>query len=413
MISDEIAPGVHLHIHETQKFKTQILTVTFLWPMDRSIRAESFLLSYLLSDTTLKYPRKQDLLCRLDHLYGAGLTVINVPRGACDRLKFTITGVHVPYLRDSVMAELFDVLKECIFFPRIIDGVFPDAMFRECREQASLAVRIVNDDPQTRCAAAAAGYYGGSPAMRLLPQEAEIRAATPQSCADAWKWIKEHARIDIQVMSHLPVSQTLELCRSSFPFSARTEHAVLNCFVPGKQGRIEQEKNIPQSHIVMLLESGILYGDENYYPYVLGNGIFGGLPASLLFQNVRESQGLCYSVESGVQRYDGVLRVSTAVEADHIEEAIDSIMTQLDVMKRGAFSDEDLLIARHMYVNVYRSAQDDPDSLLASELRRALIPDSPDMTEVIRLFSKMDRASVVAAFEPIRLRTVSIVRQVR
>ena len=411
MISVEIAPGVRVHAHETAKFKTQVLSIKFLWPMNPSIRAESFLLSYLLSDTTEHFPKKQDLLSHLDHLYGASFSIAAIPRGACDRLKFTFSGVHVNGLNDDLMEQLAAVAAECIFHPRLENGVFPEAMFRECQEQAIVSVRMIKDDPQTRCSEAAARAYGGSMANRVLPSPRQLAALTPERCARAWKWIRAHARVDIQVLSDVPAGEVCAFCRKLFPFAGRDTDPKVNCFVPGKEERVESVRNITQSHIVLLFESGILMGDPDYPAYAMANGIFGGLPSSLLFQNVREKQGLCYSIESGLLRYDGVIRVSTAVDAPHIEEAVDSVLSQVEVMRSGSFSEEDLSIARHMYINAHRSMLDDPDAILSEQYRRALIPGALDITSMISLFSRMDRDSIVKSFQPLKLKTVSIVRQ--
>ena len=411
MVSSELVPGVHLHIRTETKFRTQILCVTFLWPMKREMRAASFLLSHLLSDTTLHYPRKQDLLAHLDNLYGASLHVINTPRGTCDRLKFTVSGVHVPGINDDLAEQLAELLKECIFFPRLEQGAFPQAMFEECRDQAAMTVRLARDDPQTRCMEAAAEHYGGSMALRSLPQAEEIEALSSDACIRAWNDIREHARIDIQVLSDLSEREADSLCRRVFLFAPRTADVTLTSFKPGHNDSVIQEKDIPQSHIVMLLESGILFGDPMYSAYILGNGIFGGLPVSLLFQNVREAQGLCYSIESGLLRYDGVLRVATAVEGEHIDETIESILQQLDVMQRGAFSEEDLAIARRMYVNIHRSSMDDPSAILSSDYSRILVPQAFSQKEIIAQFETMKKEAVAEAFSKLQLKTVSIVRQ--
>ena len=411
MISLEIAGGVHLHVQETAKFKTQVISVTFLWPMNPSIRAETFLLSYLLADTTEHYPRKQDLLAKLDQLYGASLSVTAIPRGACDRLKITLSGMHVPGLNDELVRQLAEVANECIFHPRLENGVFPDAMFRECRQQAILSVRMIKDDPQNRCAEAAARFYGGSMAKRILPSPRRLAELTPERCAKVWRWIVENARIDIQVLSDRNEEEVRDFCVSLFPFRKRNASPSLVNYQPGNEGRVEKTRSITQSHIVMLFESGLLPGNPLYPAYVLGNGIFGGLPSSLLFQNVREKQGLCYSVESGLLRYDGVLRVMTAVDAPHIEETVDSILYQLEIIREGAFSEEELAIARKMYVNAHRSMLDDPYAILSEQFRKALVPDAEDIQTMVHAFKDMDRDSVVRAFEPVRLKTVSIVRQ--
>ena len=126
---------------------------------------------------------------------------------------------------------------------------------------------------------------------------------------------------------------------------------------------------------------------------------------------MREKQGLCYSIESGLLRYDGVMRVSTAVDAPHIEEAIESILTQVEVVKKGEFSEEDLSIARHMYINTHRTMLDDPDAILSEQYLRALVSGALDITSMIGQFSRMDRESVIRAFAPLKLKIVSIVRQ--
>ncbi len=411
MSSEEIVRGVHLHVRETAKFKTQAVGVTFLWPMRSSLRAESFLLSYLLADTTEHFPRKQDLLARLDHLYGASLSITSIPVGSNDRLRFTLAGVHVPGLNDDLTKQLAALAAECIFCPRIENGTFPETMFRECQEQAILSVRMIKDDPQNCCAEAAALSYGGNMAGRILPSPEELEALTPERCAEAWNWIRANARIDIQALTDCPEQEVLALCRASFPFPPRRINLSLTDFQPGREGRVETARNISQSHIILLFESGILPGSRLYPAYSLGNGIFGGLPSSLLFQYVREKQRLCYSIESGLLRYDGVLRVMTAVDGPHIEKAIESILAQLEVIRSGSFSEEDLAIAKTMYINAHRSMLDDPAELLSEQYRTALMDNSPDIQTMMERLAQVEREDIVKAFEPVTLKTVSIIRQ--
>ena len=101
----------------------------------------------------------------------------------------------------------------------------------------------------------------------------------------------------------------------------------------------------------------------------------------------------------------------TAVDAPHIEETVDSILYQLEIIREGAFSEEELAIARKMYVNAHRSMLDDPYAILSEQFRKALVPDAEDIQTMVHAFKDMDRDSVVRAFEPVRLKTVSIVRQ--
>ncbi len=56
-------------------------------------------------------------------------------------------------------------------------------------------------------------------------------------------------------------------------------------------------KDIEQNHICLGF-NGVPYGHADYYCYLLISNVLGGTSSSLLFQNVREKQGLAYSIYS-------------------------------------------------------------------------------------------------------------------
>ena len=43
-----------------------------------------------------------------------------------------------------------------------------------------------------------------------------------------------------------------------------------------------------------------IYGNANYYTFVVFNMMFGGDPSSVLFSEVREKQSLAYSIHSQI-----------------------------------------------------------------------------------------------------------------
>ena len=101
----------------------------------------------------------------------------------------------------------------------------------------------------------------------------------------------------------------------------------------------------------------------------------------------------------------------TAVDAPHIEKAIESILAQLEVIRSGSFSEEDLAIAKTMYINAHRSMLDDPAELLSEQYRTALMDNSPDIQTMMERLAQVEREDIVKAFEPVTLKTVSIIRQ--
>ncbi|MBQ9327749.1 MAG: insulinase family protein [Solobacterium sp.] len=407
----ELCSGVNLHVIDGTKFKTHAIHVNLLWSMDQSKWAASFLLSYLLADTTFHYPTKKQLLEQQDRLYGASLNVLNTPRGACDSLRFSLSEIHSLEEGEDLLEAGFELVGELLFYARLEDGVFPEAMFMECREQAILSVRMAMDDPATECAEAAIRAYGGAAGMRALPTVEELESLTSSQCAEVWEFIRRNARVDIQVLSCESTERIVELTRRYFPFEARVKQGAVICPYQSSELRVETSRDLPQTHLTMLFETGVRLNDSRYPALVLANGLFGGLPSSLLFREVREAQGLCYSIDSALLSMDGLIRVMTAVEAEHLEETITSITEQAEAIRNGSFEEEDLEMTKQMIINVYRASLDDPDSLLSYNYRQALIWEVQSIEELCKTLGTITKQELCDSIASLRLTTISILHQ--
>ncbi|MBR3203695.1 MAG: insulinase family protein [Solobacterium sp.] len=405
------AEGRHIHIHSLSKFKTNTIVVSFLWPLRTENTPASYLLSYLLADSCMKYPTKQAVLRQLDHLYGASLNITNEPFGCADRLRFSISGIESFDHSTRQLEEMMDMLAEFIFRPRFEQGAFADSVFHECMDQAMIGIQECLDDPFFLCAETASRNYGGAISRRVLPEISALKTLTPQSCAEFWSYVLTHARIDIQVLGNVDVETTRRLVREKFPFKPRSIRVPISDVMHGNDREVVIEKDIPQSHIVMLFETACHAGDEDMPALLLGNGVFGSLPVSLLFQKVREEKGLCYSIDSRVMPFDGILRVSAAGRREAIDEIRTSILSLIEDMKQGKFEAELLEAARKMTVNSVRSAQDIADALLVAYYRRALVPTTPDFDALTKRYQAVKKEDIQKRFAALTLRTVAIVQQ--
>ena len=76
------------------------------------------------------------------------------------------------------------------------------------------------------------------------------------------------------------------------------------------------------------------------------NAVFGGCVTSKLFMNVREKLSLCYYASSLVDLHKGLMIVSSGVDFDKFGAAKDEICAQLEAIKRGEVTDDELLAAK-------------------------------------------------------------------
>jgi predicted Zn-dependent peptidase len=86
----------------------------------------------------------------------------------------------------------------------------------------------------------------------------------------------------------------------------------------------------------------IKYGDPDYYALQVFNGIFGGFSHSKLFHNVREKASLAYYVASRLESHKGLMMVMSGIEFKNFELAVNIIKEQMDAMRSGDFTDEEI-----------------------------------------------------------------------
>jgi predicted Zn-dependent peptidase len=101
-------------------------------------------------------------------------------------------------------------------------------------------------------------------------------------------------------------------------------------------------KNLEQVHLVMGFPGLCHAAPERYALFVL-NDVIGGSMSSRLFQEVRERQGLVYSIHSGVQGFidTGTVYIYAATDAQNFSKVLKSILKELrDLRKDGVRPDE-------------------------------------------------------------------------
>ena len=404
----QLQNGVYLHVHPLNKYRTVAIQVSFSMPLSAGRRPYALLCSLLL-DSCEKYSEKLLVQKRLDELYGASFLVDSKPVGGLNRVRFSISGCDRESVKEDLLPDLFETISQFILHPRLENGVFPDSMFEECREQEIMTQRMLTDDPFYFTGTLAAEAYGGNPARRAAAKEDYLLSLTPADCVLAWRKMRDEARIDINVLGNVDSREVLSLTENMLAFAPRSVFIEAEQFHPADVSTVSSIRDFPQVHVVQLYDTGLLGFDPMTPSLHLGNGIFGGLSTSLLFQNIREARGLCYSIDSAVMPSDGILRISSAVSPENLDALLESIEEQVQKMKNREFSEEDVELARRMYISSHLSALDTPGAMLEEDYRRAVFKGRRTTEELIEAFHKADRDTIAEAFADVTLKTTAIV----
>lgn len=115
-----------------------------------------------------------------------------------------------------------------------------------------------------------------------------------------------------------------------------------------------KEKPIEQVHISLGMK-GIALGDDDLYPMLLVNNVFGGGVASKLFQKVREELGLCYTIYSYNSSFNktGTLNIYTGVSPQYVNLALEAINNEISEFCHKEIYDIDLDVSKEQLKGFY------------------------------------------------------------
>ena len=94
----------------------------------------------------------------------------------------------------------------------------------------------------------------------------------------------------------------------------------------------------------------------------LYNVILGESATSKLFQNVREKASLAYTARSNYVRQKNNIYIRCGIEVENYKKALNIIQEQLEDMRNGKFTEEDLKNGKKYITSGIETVQDEQDS---------------------------------------------------
>ena len=88
------------------------------------------------------------------------------------------------------------------------------------------------------------------------------------------------------------------------------------------------------------------------------NELLGMSPVSKLFVNVREKLSLCYYCRPIYTVLKGVMLVSSGIETSNFEKAKSAILGELEAMKKGDITEEEMENGKKSLVNSFKMVTD-------------------------------------------------------
>lgn len=364
----ELLPGVYLTAVHTMKFKSSYMGIQLLTPLREEHAAANAMIPTVLRRGTERCPDMESLSAALDELYGGAVEPIVRKKGETQCVGFVASFLDDAYVPDGtpILERAAALLGEMLLTPARENGGFVSAYVE--RERANLVDRIraqVNDKRQYAVLRLVQLMCQGEPyGVDRLGSEAKAAAITGEELWARYQDLLSGARVELYFSGSAPFERVEAAFRGALAgLKGRTADTVSVCRNTLGGGEecprsFEDALDVTQGKLAMGLRTDIKVTDAEYPALMLFNAVFGGTTTSKLFLNVREKLSLCYYASSQVEKFKGLMLVSSGVEFDKREAAQSEILAQLEKCRRGEMEPWELEAARRSSVSGLRSLLD-------------------------------------------------------
>lgn len=396
----KITEGVNLHFIKTTKFKDIGIHVRFRNQLDEKHAVTRSLLALMLSDRCRKYHTKKKMNDILDQMFGATLQAQTAGYGSSQIIEIRSRIINPCYIEqnEQFLDSVFAFLHEVLFNPLLEDYVM-----EESRGILKAKIDRMLDAPSQYAVSkglkiAGKGDYLG---ISALGDGNSLMQITLDDVKKAYLSMIENDAIDILLCGDFDDKKMELLVKEYMPFKARSgQFSSFYKISNDKQEEVCHEyRNINQSNIMMLWFTNISIVDDDYYALRVANAIFGQYSTSLLFQEVREKNSLCYSIFSNLISYDGALGVTTGVDAASIEKAVQLIKKQFQRMCEGDFDDNIIKVSKQMLVNSLKASNDSMNSLIALQYQNELLQRNWKTEDIIAKIMRVTKTDILRAMK--------------
>ena len=405
--------GRILHYHATDRFKTEILSVRFVFPVTVGRATADALFPALLAKGCRAYPSEKALSRRLDELYGTDFAYAIDRSGDRMTLSFTVDYLSRKYVPSDIdlPKEVVSLVRSMICEPLATPdiGFSPDLTRLEVAAQLDRFRSIKNHKSRyashrTRELLRDNSRYD----VPLYGTEAELREITPRVLYEQYLHMLSSSEVHFYYVGR----ETPERLASMLgDLGNGTSPVFASPFIPirpraGKIRRVTEQSDGTQSMLVLGYRNSISVAEDDALLFPLFIEILSESPISKLFMSVREKRNLCYSVHAVSNVASGVMLISAGIDREKRSEAERAIREEVRKCRRGMISESELSCAKESLINAYYTLEDSPIEIDAYNARCDLTDRAVSLSERIRLVREASVDDVARLASRLSLDTV-------
>lgn len=408
----DIKEGIRLHKIKTNKYKTNLMSVFLTSKLSRDDITKKALILTVLRRGTNNLKTQEEISKKLEELYGASFDCGIDKLGDKHVLKFYVESLNEQYLyqKEDILSQSLNILFDIVFNPLLENGVFKQEYIDEEKQNLRIIIEGQKDNKAAyatqRCIEE---MYKEKPyGLYKYGYVEDLEKIDSKNLYEAYLNLIKTCKIDIFVSGDFDEKTLEEKVKSNQQIS-KLEPRKVEYLDEESESSNTQEENVVRENMQISqgkLNIGLDVLSDNKSAVSVYNAILGGGANSKLFQNVREKASLAYSAGSIYIKPKSKIIIKTGIEHKNYEKALQIIKEQIDNMKNGEFSDEDIQHAKELIIASFKAMQDEQDSEISFYFGREIQKESKDIDKQIKEVSEVTKQNIVDVANKIKINTI-------
>ncbi len=415
--TQEIKKGIQAHVIETNKFKTNLFAMFLTVPLNRENITQNALIPAVLRRGTETLKSQEEISIELENMYGATLDCGVEKTGDNQVLKFYLETLNDNFLpnKENLSKKAIELLLDVIFNPLTENNHFKKEYVDSEKKTIKRLIdgRIDNKDmyAYTRCIEE---MYKNEPyGLYKYGYIEDLENINEENLYTDYQNLLSIAKIDFFASGELQTDSVISIIEENQniqKLQEREDTHIVNTEDTEKKKEVQIQtiqdvKDVTQGKLVIGLDIDY-YKKDSRYAMCIYNVILGESATSKMFQNVREKAGLAYSARSTYVRQKNNIFIRAGIEIKNYSKALEIIKEQLEDMKNGKFSDEEIDNAKKYMTSGIKTVQDEQDSEITYYMGQELSKTLLTFEEYMDKINSVTREEILEIAKNIHINTI-------
>ena len=411
----DIKNGIKLHTIKTEKFKTNLVAVMLTTKLDRKNVTKNALIPAVLRRGTKFMQTQEEINKKMEDMYGASFDCGLDKTGDNQILKFymeTVNNEFLPQDAENMIKSSIEKIFEIIFNPYLENGVFK----KEYVEQEKENIKQIIDgkiDSKARYALdrCIEEMYKNEPfGLYKFGYVEDLKDINEKNLYEYYLELIKTCKIDIyisgivdeNIQNIIKQNENIEKLEERKPDFKEFELVKKE---NGEAKEIQESMEVTQGKLIIGLDVNIL-DKEARYKIMIYNSLLGGSANSKLFQNVREKASLAYTASSSYYRFKNNIFINCGIDIPNYQKALEIIKKQIEDMKNGDFTDEEIENAKNGIIASIKTIDDEQDTEITYYFGQELSGTKTSLEEYVENIQKVSKSDVLEVAKQISINTI-------